>query len=60
MRKIDTFNLTLLMWGVFVIAVMVLMSIAGNSSAEQSGRARCDSLQGEYGGGKCFKDGREM
>lgn len=22
--------------------------------------ARCKSLQGEYGGGKCFKDGKEV
>lgn len=45
-------------------SITVTMS-TGSGISEQESRAeaqksRCESLQGNYGGGKCFKSGKEI
>lgn len=51
------------MAGVLLCLVVMIVS-AGIRNAIDSVSpediARCKSLQGEYGGGKCFKDGKEV
>lgn len=50
--------------GVLACLVMLLVgslvSDVLTDSTTPADEARCKSLQGEYGGGKCFKDGKEV
>ena len=45
---------------VITFAVLVFSNIHYKSKEGNANIARCKSLQGEYGGGKCFKDGKEI
>ena len=38
-------------------SITAAMGVGGGLAAQKS---RCESLQGNYGGGKCFKDGKEV
>ena len=44
------------------LVIMIVSTSIRNAidSISPEGIARCKSLQGEYGGGKCFKDGKEI
>lgn len=48
----------------FVLCLVVVVVFTGVRNTidgvSPEGIARCKSLQGEYGGGKCFKDGKEV
>ena len=51
----------------FIIVAGIFMSLiwavyaAGNAFAEyKAAEARCESLQGEFGSMKCYKNGREI
>lgn len=49
--------------GFLLCLVMVIVFTATRNTINgisPEGIARCKSLQGEYGGGKCFKDGKEV
>ena len=51
--------------GVVVLLAFIIAGCATGHSTVELQRlggeyARCKSLQGEYGGGKCFKDGKEV
>lgn len=43
-----------------IFAIWAFASMAGDVSRHRINGARCKSLQGEYGGGKCFKNGKEI
>lgn len=44
-----------------LVAMIVLVGIKNIiDGVSPEGIAQCKSLQGEYGGGKCFKDGKEV
>lgn len=45
---------------VIVFAIWSIWGIRIQNDSADAGKARCKSLQGEYGGGKCFKDGKEV
>lgn len=45
---------------IFAIAVWGAWNVRLRDDNMNAGKARCKSLQGEYGGGKCFKDGKEI
>lgn len=44
---------------IFFVIPATVIGIFAKTDSEREGVARCKSLQGEYGGGKCFKDGKE-
>nr|DAR62973.1 MAG TPA: hypothetical protein [Caudoviricetes sp.] len=45
-------------------SITAAMGVGGGLAAQESRldaqKSRCESLQGNYGGGKCFKDGKEV
>lgn len=56
------YNALLLLLFVIIVVIMPMIIVGSfyEADREQQGVARCKSLQGEYGGGKCFKDGKEV
>lgn len=51
---------TLLLGVGVVCGIILLMSFLVALDEVAKERARCQSMQGEYGSGKCFKDGKEI
>lgn len=45
---------------IIIFAVWAFGNIHIERKESNANIARCKSLQGEYGGGKCFKDGKEI
>lgn len=60
-------EITLSEWFGMTITAVVLVAVitigvmsVTTEEARQQQQARCKTLQGEYGGGKCFKGGKEI
>lgn len=65
MKFIDIELEDIILPGVLIITLIALVAwtfhLLHRDNIELStGKARCSSLQGEYGGGKCFKNGKEV
>lgn len=46
--------------GLFIAGWLLVSLLSVVLKDDIAATARCRSMQGEYGGGKCFKDGEEM
>lgn len=61
----DDFAKSCIKWGVvsvigfFLFIFLVVAIVSMLSAPDMQTKARCDSLNGTYGGGKCYVDGIE-